>query len=118
MITHPAFTDILMHSDQELADILGIRIISRNTIYEWPLSCMQKLTLDNGKKLIYKSQLPPTVEPDFYEHAVSKLLPAYQVIGKFGNCNTMIIDWIDAPLLSDRPLFNQWASEAIENILM
>jgi hypothetical protein len=104
MITHQTFTNIRMHSDQELADILGACIVSRNTIHEWPLSCVQKLTLDNGRDLIYKSQLPPTVEPDFYEHAVSRLLPACQVIGKLDDCDTMIIDWLDAPLLSDEVL--------------
>ncbi len=53
------------------------------------------------KKLIYKSQLPPTFEPYFYEHAMSKLLPVHQVIGILGKYTTMLIDWIDAPLLSN-----------------
>ena len=58
MITHPTLTGILLHSDQELASLLGAGILCRNTIHEWPLSCVQKVTLDNGKQLIYKSQLP------------------------------------------------------------
>ena len=104
MITHPTLTGILLHSDQELASLLGAGILCRNTIHEWPLSCVQKVTLDNGKQLIYKSQLPPTVEPAFYEQAESALLPGHQLMGRFGDCDTMIIDWIDAPLLRDQGL--------------
>lgn len=101
MLSHPVFTDILMHSDEELSEILGARIISRDTIHQWPLSCVQKIVLENGKQLVYKSQLPPTVECDFYENAVTGLLPAHRVIGKLGKSDTMLIEWIDAPLLSE-----------------
>lgn len=93
-----------MHSDEELTDILGARIKSRDTIHQWPLSCVQKIILENGNQMVYKSQLPPTVESDFYENAVTGLLPAHRVIGKLGNCDTMDIEWIDAPLLSEKGL--------------
>jgi hypothetical protein len=100
MPTHPVFTDILMHSDQELADIMGVSIVSRRTIHEWPLSCVQELVFRDGSRRIYKSQLPPTVEPEFYEQASPGLLPGHQALGKLGNCSAMLIDWIGAPLLS------------------
>ncbi len=51
--------------------------------------------------MIYKSQLPPTVEPEFYARAVSPLLPRQRALGALGRCATMVIDWIDAPALSD-----------------
>ena len=101
MIEHPAFPNILMHSDQELSDTLGARIACRQTIHEWPLSCVQEVMLEDGKRLIYKAQLPPTVEPDFYEHAISGLLPCHRNLGKLGRCHTMAIEFIDAPLLRD-----------------
>jgi hypothetical protein len=101
MQTHPIFTDIVMHSDDELAETLGVEIVERETIHAWPLSCVQRLFLDDGTKLIYKSQLPPTVEPEFYESASSPLLPGHRVLGKLGDCATMTFDWIDAPLLRD-----------------
>lgn len=101
MLTHPVFTDIVLHDDDELARALDARIASRDTIHAWPLSCVQAVGLDGGTRLIYKSQLPPTVEPVFYQRATSTLLPGYRLLGRLGDCDTMAIDWIDAPLLSD-----------------
>jgi hypothetical protein len=101
MQTHPFFTDILMHSDDELAEALGVDIAERETIHAWPLSCVQRLLLADGTKLVYKSQLPPTVEPEFYENASSPLLLGHRVLEKRGHCATMAIDWIHAPLLRD-----------------
>ena len=66
------------------------------------MSCVQRLLLGDGKKLIYKSQLPPTVEPEFYERASSPLLPGHQMLEKLGDCATIVFDWIDAPLLRDQ----------------
>lgn len=100
MQTHPFFTNILMHSDDELAETLGVDIVERETIHQWPLSCVQRLLLDDGARLIYKSQLPPTVEPEFYERASSPLLPGHRVLDRLGECRTMTFEWIDAPLLS------------------
>src|SRR5439155_23436833 len=72
------------------------------TIHEWPLSWVQRLVLADGTRLIYKSQLPPTVEPEFYERASSPLLTGHRLLGKLGDCTTMTLDWIDAPLLRDQ----------------
>ena len=47
MRTHPFFTDILMHTDDELAQALGVNIVQRETLHEWPLSCVQRLLLDS-----------------------------------------------------------------------
>jgi hypothetical protein len=102
MQTHPFFTDILMHTADELAETLGVEIVERETIHQWPLSCVQRLLLGDGRKLIYKSQLPPTVEPEFYASASSPLLLGHRVLEKLGNCATMTIDWMDAPLLRDQ----------------
>jgi hypothetical protein len=101
MQSHPFFTSILMHSDDELAAALGVGVAERQTIHEWPLSCVQRLLLEDGTKLVYKSQLPPTVEPEFYQCASSPLLPGHRVLERFGECATMTFDWIDAPLLRD-----------------
>jgi hypothetical protein len=90
-----------MHTDDELAERLGAGISERETIHEWPLSCVQRLLLADGTKRIYKSQLPPTVEPEFYERASSPLLAAHRMLDRLGKCATMTFDWIDAPLLRD-----------------
>ena len=101
MLTHPIFTDLLLHTDDELSRLLDSGVVERETIHAWPLSCVQRLRLADGRQVIYKSQLPPTVEPEFYERASSRLLPGYRLLGKLGACHIMAIAWIEAPLLSD-----------------
>lgn len=101
MATHPFFTRLQTHSDEELSERLGLPITERETIHEWPLSWVQRLRLADGRRLIYKSQLPPTVEPEFYARASSSLLPGHRRLENLGECATMLFDWIDAPLLRD-----------------
>jgi hypothetical protein len=101
MHAHPVFADLLLHSDDELALALQSAIVERETIHAWPLSCVQRLCLADGTRLIYKSQLPPTVEPTFYARAASPLLPGQRTLGELGRCVTMVLDWIEAPLLRD-----------------
>jgi hypothetical protein len=90
---------VQLDTDAALEAILNAGIAHRETIHEWPLSCVQKLCLDNNVKYAYKSQLPPTVEPEFYEKAVSALLPGHSILGRLGECVTMLLQWIDAPSL-------------------
>ena len=99
--SHPFFKNLLTHSDDALAEKLDIAIRERKTVHEWPLSVVQKLTLQDGRQFAYKSQLPPTVEPQFYAAASSSLLTNTQSLVKLGDCAIMIFDWIDAPLLRD-----------------
>ncbi len=101
MEAHPFFEGIWLHSDEELAAALGTEVRERETIHEWPLSCVQRLLLADGTRLVYKSQLPPTVEPEFYARAASPLLPGYRVLGAVGDCTAMVVDWIDAPPLRE-----------------
>jgi hypothetical protein len=102
MESHPVFSRIRLHSDMELAAALNCGIVERQNVHEWPLSCVQRLLLKDGKRLIYKSQLPPTVESGFYECAVSPLLPAHRVLGSLDGCEFMTFECIDAPLLRDK----------------
>jgi hypothetical protein len=101
MQTHPVFTDIALQSEDELVQLLGSRIEERATIPAWPLSCVQQVRLANSGRLVYKSQLPPTVEPEFYQAASSALLVDHRLLDTLGDSRTMTIDWIDAPLLSN-----------------
>ena len=87
MQTHPVFADILLHADDELAAALDSDIVERETIHVWPLSCVQRLLLGDGTRLIYKSQLPPTVEPEFYARAASPLLPGHRTLRIRPLCN-------------------------------
>ncbi|MBX6750906.1 MAG: hypothetical protein IRY85_14745 [Micromonosporaceae bacterium] len=101
MVEHPRFPDLKLHSDEGLRTALGANVVARETIHAWPLSCVQKVLLDDGRLLAYKSQLPPTVEPAFYAAASSRLLPGCQQLGMLDRCATMALDWIDAPRLID-----------------
>jgi hypothetical protein len=62
---------------------------------------VQRLHLDDGRRLAYKSQLPPTVEAAYYERASSPLLPGHRALGRLGDCETLAVEWVDAPLLRD-----------------
>ena len=68
-------------------------------MHEWPLSSVQRITFQSGQRVAYKAQLPPTVEPEFYQRAQSSLLPDYRIIGEVENCTTMAIGWIEHPSL-------------------
>jgi Phosphotransferase enzyme family len=100
MPTRPVFTNVVLHSDGELAELLGGRIDERETIHAWPLSCVQAVRMADGTRLVYKVQLPPTVEPEFYASASSSLLPGCRPLGPVGQGVALAIDWIDAPTLS------------------
>ena len=117
MERHPVFPRIRLHSDSELAEALGASIVERQTIHEWPLSCVQRVVLEGGGRLVYKAQLPPTVEPAFYEHAISGLLTGHRFLAKVDDCEIMTLDWIDAPLLRDAVLGeDEWVAHGKELI--
>lgn len=73
MNRHPYF-DLWLHDDDELTTFTGQPIASRQTLHEWPLSCVQRITCSANMRYIYKVQAPPTVEPAFYQRAHSPLL--------------------------------------------
>jgi hypothetical protein len=101
MQSHPIFKEVLLHSSDELAALLGARVVERATVHQWPLSSVEKMTLEDGRVFAYKSQLRPTVEGLFYERARSPLLPGHRLFEDLGACQTMALDWIDAPRLRD-----------------
>lgn len=104
---HPVFPRIRLHSDLELTKALGAGIVERQIIHEWPLSCVQRVVLEGGERLVYKSQLPPTVELAFYERIASSLLTSHRFLAKADDCEIMTLDWIDAPLLRDAVRSNE-----------
>lgn len=99
MQARPVFPDILKPSDDELARVLGAGVVEHETLHEWPLSCVQRLPLDEGSGLVYQAQRPPTVEPLLYERAPSPLLPGHRSLGRLGECAVTKIAWIASPLL-------------------
>jgi hypothetical protein len=98
---HPYF-DLWLHSNDELGALLAVEVLERETLHDWPLSCVQLLHLADGRQLIYKSQdRRGTVEPEFYASVGSSLLPRYWNLGNFNGSVTMAFEFIDAPLLID-----------------
>jgi len=114
MERHPYF-DLWLYSTPELADHLGVEIVERSTIHDWPLSCVQLLRLADGRRIIYKSQLRATsVEPEFFV-AVNRdraditlptrlQLPRAELLGTLKNSVGMLFEYIDAPRLEDMQL--------------
>jgi hypothetical protein len=114
MERHPYF-DLWLHDTPELSAHLGVEIVERVTIHDWPLSCVQLLRLADGKQVIYKSQLRATsVEPDIFaavnsdRAGISNLtrsrLPRADTLGTLENSVGMIIEYIDTPRLEDLQL--------------
>jgi hypothetical protein len=95
---HPYF-DLYLHDDDELGSLLGSPVSQRQTLQEWPLSCVQRITTTDGQKHIYKAQHAPTVEPEFYAAARSSLLVSAQTIYRAGAYSAMLIAAIEVPTL-------------------
>ncbi|HEU0294807.1 MAG TPA: phosphotransferase [Anaerolineales bacterium] len=97
---HPYF-DLWLHSTDELERILQIRIATRETIHDWPLSTVQRITTEDGYSIIYKVQHLAMVEPRFYRSATSKLLPKSEDLGAIHGCQAMIFEFIDGERLAE-----------------
>jgi len=59
--------DLWIHDDTELSELPGDSIIQRQTIHEWPNSCVQKILLESKKTIIYKYQSGGIADSLFYE---------------------------------------------------
>jgi hypothetical protein len=103
MYCHPHF-DLLLHDSEELETLLGVEIHERATLHEWPLSCVQRLTTSDGRKIIYKTQFGPTVEPEFYANARSELLVSADTIYQSGGHASMLIEYVQTPSLAELQL--------------
>ena len=100
MYSHPYF-NLQLHDDRELAARIGKEIVERTTLHEWPLSCVQRLTLSDGRRLIYKTQYGPTVEADVYARACSPLLPWAELLYRAEGHVCMLLEYVDAPMFED-----------------
>jgi len=100
MERHPYF-DLWLHPTAELALLLGCEIIERTTLHEWPLSCVQMIRLDDGRRWIYKCQFHEGVEARFYECVRSPLLTGYRQLGEYDRTVSMFLEFIPAPRLCD-----------------
>lgn len=96
--------NLWLHHDDELASLIGMGISERVTVHEWPLSCVQRIQLEDGRRFIYKSQYGPTVEPEFYRRARSPLMTSGETVWESNGHSIMLIDFIDVQQVQDMKL--------------
>ncbi|HLO14713.1 MAG TPA: phosphotransferase [Anaerolineales bacterium] len=116
MYQHKYF-NLRLHDNVELEEILRVKIVERRTLHEWPLSCVEQVITAEGSKWVYKSQFGPTVEPQFYANAKSKLLVAGKTLyqSKSGFVN-MLFEFIEAPRMEDLKLSDNAIVAAWNNL--
>jgi hypothetical protein len=100
MQQHPTF-DLWLHTTQELSALLAEPVTERVTLHEWTLSCVQRITLADGQRLIYKAQASEGVEADFYAQVESPLLPQHRALGRCKDTVAILFEYIAAPPLKD-----------------
>ena len=98
-----AHFELWLHTSDSLQALLGQPILGRETLHEWPLSCVQRIRC-RDETVIYKAQRDPSVEPAFYRAASSRLLPAHRNLGEFNGCYSMTFEDLAATPLAEQPL--------------
>jgi len=96
---HPYF-DLYLHDDQELVAHVGGKILEREMLHEWPLSCVERIATAH-KRWIYKCQSGPTVEAAFYTVTQSDLLIPTRVLYQQEGYACTLSEYVDAPLIED-----------------
>lgn len=107
MPAHPYF-DLELLDNTVLHHYVPAPIVTRTTVHEWPLSCVQLLTCQDGSQHIYKSQAhPPSVEAAVYRVNAAPHLVSATII----NDHHLIL-----PFVARSPL-NQTGEEVLQQIL-
>jgi hypothetical protein len=96
--------DLLVHTTDELENEIGERIISREQMHAWPLSSVESLTTAAGERFVYKVQREPTVEPEFFARAATRLLPSYTILQRDARQAALLLPFLDLPTLRDKQL--------------
>lgn len=99
MYSHPFF-NLRLHDDAELEQLIGGRLAARQSLHEWPLSCVQRLTCADGREWIYKAQWGPSIEAQFYARARSRLLPQARTLYQADGYSCLLIEPVAGPSLA------------------
>lgn len=92
------FLNIWIHDDEWLEEQLGGEIASREKLGQWPLSYVEKVTLKDGARFVYKSQnAASSVEREFYSRVSGPYLLSPLYSGTYENCDVMIFPYLDYP---------------------
>ena len=112
--------DFWFHDDTELSALLGKKISKRESIREWPISSVQRVTFEDGSNVIYKCQSGGLRESSFYETACSPILLKAQTLWHDSWYSCMVIEHLDTPALgiSGKPESElvQISFDLVENI--
>jgi len=103
LLRHETF-DLDLHTTPELEALLGEAVAERRHLHSWPFSLVERLTTASGRRWIYKTQRTPTFEPEVYARVCSPLLPASRLLTSDGVRSTMLLEFVDAPLVRDLQL--------------
>jgi hypothetical protein len=108
MIHHPYF-DLHLHDDLELGVLLGSPVCERLTLQEWPLSCVQRVMTEDGRTQIYKAQHSPSIEPEFYAQARSRLIISARTVYDAEPYSAMFLEYLEAPTVEQM----KWAEPEV-----
>ena len=62
------YFDLQLLENNEIANILSSEVIERETLHEWPLSCVEKITTTDQRQWVLKSNHEPcNLEGQFYQ---------------------------------------------------
>jgi hypothetical protein len=94
------FLNIWIHDDEKLEKLLNGKIASRDKLSQWPLSYVEKITLEGNAQLVYKSQhSASSVEKTFYSKIKKRFLLSPIYYETYENCDIMIMPYLDYPTL-------------------
>jgi len=97
-----------LHDDSELAEFAGKEVISRDTLHEWPMSHVERVTLADGQTLIYKAQIGRGIEAAFYRDAVSPNIPRCLAWAESGGDSWLLLEDVPGEKLAKLPANEAW----------
>ncbi|MCL2058187.1 MAG: hypothetical protein FWH01_03880 [Oscillospiraceae bacterium] len=94
--------DIWLHDDAWVEGLLGGKILSREKLHHWPLSYVEKITLQSNARYVYKSQRSASsVEKEFYSKVKMPFIASPIYSGTYENCDIMVLPYLDHPTLGE-----------------
>ena len=98
------FLDVWVHDDGKLEELLKKKINKREKLHQWPLSYVEKITLEDDTRVVYKSQhSAASVEKEFYSNIKMPFLTSPIYTETFENCDILILPYLDYPVFGKTP---------------
>ena len=98
------FLNIWVHSDGQLEELIGRKVRAREKLSHWPLSYVERVTLEDNTQLVYKSQhSAASVEREFYSKIEAPFLASPVYSGEYENCDILVLPYLGCPALAEVP---------------